>query len=235
MIGIYKITSPAGAIYIGKSRSIKKRWWGYLRLQKKVIGNKIYNSLKKYGPKNHLFEIIEILPKDIDEKSLSVREIFYWQQYVDQGFKMLNSTKPAINPKKRNNFPISQETKDKISQKLKGRKHSAERIKNIDVGVKKNNPHGLKAWNKGITNYISEETRNKIKTARAKQVFSPESNIRRVTAIKNSGGLRILYNGERMPLKRIFMENGIPYKYGHLQYKKYGKSIEYLIEKYKLK
>jgi len=55
--GIYKITSPSGKIYIGKSIDIIKRFKNYKNLQcKKQI--KLYHSLMKHGYNNHLFDII---------------------------------------------------------------------------------------------------------------------------------------------------------------------------------
>jgi group I intron endonuclease len=58
-VGVYKITNPKGAIYIGSSKDIKKRWMGYNRLSEKSQF-KLYNSFIKYGVDKHLFEIIEI-------------------------------------------------------------------------------------------------------------------------------------------------------------------------------
>lgn len=58
-IGIYKITSPSGKIYIGQSTNIYKRWTIYRSLNRKAMGPKIYNSLQKYGHQNHIFEVIE--------------------------------------------------------------------------------------------------------------------------------------------------------------------------------
>jgi group I intron endonuclease len=59
IIGIYKITSPSGKIYIGQSINIHLRWErDYYTLQCKGQP-KLYNSLKKYGYEYHTFEIIE--------------------------------------------------------------------------------------------------------------------------------------------------------------------------------
>ena len=57
IIGIYKITSPKGKIYIGQSKDIEKRWYSYKKLNCKTQP-KIYNSLKKLGVDSHTFEII---------------------------------------------------------------------------------------------------------------------------------------------------------------------------------
>lgn len=57
--GIYKITSPSGKIYIGQSVNIKKRWKNYEGMHNNVCGPHLLRSLKKYGPENHKFEVIE--------------------------------------------------------------------------------------------------------------------------------------------------------------------------------
>jgi group I intron endonuclease len=63
MIGIYKITSPSGKIYIGQSTNIENRFNSYRILDcKKQI--KLYNSLKKYGWDNHIKEIVEECTED---------------------------------------------------------------------------------------------------------------------------------------------------------------------------
>lgn len=76
MIGIYKITSPTSKVYIGQGVDIIVRWNQYKKLYKKLIGPKLYNSLHKYGPNKHKFEIIE----ECGLKQLNEREI-YWKKY----------------------------------------------------------------------------------------------------------------------------------------------------------
>jgi len=58
MIGIYKLTSPSGKIYIGQSRNIKRRLTDYKKLRCKKQ-QALYNSLVKYGYDNFIVEIIE--------------------------------------------------------------------------------------------------------------------------------------------------------------------------------
>lgn len=67
IIGIYKITSPTNKIYIGQSINIKGRWGSYRNLDCKSQ-DKLYKSLKKHGPENHKFEIVQLLPADIFRK-----------------------------------------------------------------------------------------------------------------------------------------------------------------------
>ena len=56
MIGIYKITSPSGKVYVGQSVNIERRLKEYkiLKCKKQV---KLYNSFIKYGFENHKIEI----------------------------------------------------------------------------------------------------------------------------------------------------------------------------------
>ncbi len=88
-IGIYKITSPSGAIYIGQSIDIENRFLYYKNLRCKTQ-KKLYYSLLKHGAENHKFEIIQICP----QCKLDEFEIFYIKQYnccnTNNG---LNSTK----------------------------------------------------------------------------------------------------------------------------------------------
>jgi group I intron endonuclease len=75
MIGVYKITSPTNKIYIGQSINIEQRWKRYNKLYCKSQ-TKLYYSLKKYGPENHIFEIIE----ECKESNLLERET-YWKNH----------------------------------------------------------------------------------------------------------------------------------------------------------
>lgn len=77
MIGIYKITSPIGNIYIGESIEIENRFKNYKLLRCKNQ-KKLYNSFIKYGVENHQFSIIEIC----DVSSLNRLER-YWQNFYD--------------------------------------------------------------------------------------------------------------------------------------------------------
>ena len=85
MVGIYKITNPKGKIYIGKSKDIKKRWNSYHKLWHCSQQIKLYNSLKKYSPSNHIFEVLELC----NPEELNFREILYIKKY--------NSVKKGLN------------------------------------------------------------------------------------------------------------------------------------------
>jgi hypothetical protein len=75
--GIYKIINPNNKIYVGKSKNIFQRFSSYLKLQHCKQQIKLYNSLKKYGPENHTFEILE----ECDMSIIDEREI-YWISFL---------------------------------------------------------------------------------------------------------------------------------------------------------
>lgn len=87
MIGIYKIISPSGKVYIGQSINIENRKNNYINFKtnKNNIGPKIYNSLQKYGWEQHTFEIVE----ECSLEQLNGREI-YWGEYYFSLEKGLN-------------------------------------------------------------------------------------------------------------------------------------------------
>jgi group I intron endonuclease len=108
MIGIYKITSPSGKIYIGQSINIERRFLSYKNLNG-VRGQKaLQNSFFKHGVDNHIFEIIE----ECEIKNLNNRER-YWQDFYEV-------LKFGLNCKLTSCFDKSgyftKEVKDKISK-----------------------------------------------------------------------------------------------------------------------
>lgn len=124
-IGIYKITNPKGKIYIGQSTNIENRFKCYNKLHCKDQPL-IFNSLKKYGVQNHIFEIIKIC----DISSLNDDERFFIKKYdsTDRN-KGLNLTHGG-----QDYFKHSEVTRKKMSEaqkgnkKTKGRKQTKEEI-----------------------------------------------------------------------------------------------------------
>lgn len=68
---IYKITSPSGRVYVGKTKNFRSRLSRYKNLECKKQ-RLLYHSLNKYGFKNHVFEVI--LETDL-------MFIDFWEQY----------------------------------------------------------------------------------------------------------------------------------------------------------
>ena len=134
-VGIYKITNPKGKVYIGQSVNIEQRLKKYKYLDEKNKQTKLYNSFKKYGIENHIFEIIEVC----DISLLDEREI-YWGEYysvlLEEGLNCrLGDGKGKL----------SEETKKKIGISNKGRKYTEEQKKKISL-----NKIGGKGYPKGI-------------------------------------------------------------------------------------
>jgi group I intron endonuclease len=130
MIGIYKITSPVGKIYIGQSVNIQSRFKQYKRIDSKTKSQtKLYRSLIKYGSENHKFEIIE----ECIFEQLTEREGF-WQDNF-------NSINNGLNCRRVSTFDktgyCSQETKDRLRQANIGKTvlpHNIENTRNRMLG-----------------------------------------------------------------------------------------------------
>lgn len=59
MVGIYKITSPSGRVYIGQSVNIEGRLEDYKWGVNIKSQRKLYRSILKYGYFKHIFEVVE--------------------------------------------------------------------------------------------------------------------------------------------------------------------------------
>ena len=165
MVGIYKITSPSGKIYIGQSWDIKRRFRNYKNL---VCKNqkKVYASLQKYGVENHIFEIICELSNTISQEELNIKEIEWWKFYKDKGTELMNIKEPGSNGK------LSEDTIEKLRQINTGKKLSEEqkqKIKNSLIGKKRSPEIGKKISESLIGKTLgisrsprSEETKQKI-------------------------------------------------------------------------
>lgn len=118
-IGIYKVTSPEGKIYVGQSINISKRFSDYLQLNTKTKNQPLlWESFLKHTPSNHIFEVIEFCEKH----ELNSRER-YWQEFYDVLNGGLNSLLQECPGKKR---VLSETVKKQISENWKPRKITEE-------------------------------------------------------------------------------------------------------------
>jgi len=149
MIGIYKITSPSGKVYIGQSVNINKRFNSYYKLQNVISQRKLYNSFLKHGVENHIFEILE----ECDIVLLNERERFYQELYNvinkglncrltetnDKSGKLSNETIELL-VKINTGKKLSLETKLKVSLNHSrhnlGKKHKLESIEKMSLNRK---------------------------------------------------------------------------------------------------
>ena len=161
IIGIYKIINPKGKIYIGQSIDIERRFKEYKTIQCKQQP-KIYYSLKKYGPENHIFETIE----ECNLEQLNEKEL-YWKLYYNCIIEGLNCElyDNGIGPR-------SEETKQKISLALQN--HHLHYTEDIIQKMKKPKPEGFgEKISKALTGKLNKM---KGKTQKFKGRVSPNKN-----------------------------------------------------------
>jgi group I intron endonuclease len=127
MVGIYKITSPSGRVYIGQSWRIEYRWGWHRSGTKKGLLAKSFN---RYGFDNHKREVIHELPADVSQEVMDGYEQLYIDQYRELGFRMLN-LKDAGSFGKHHI-----ESRKKISESLKGHKRNLGRVMDEDTKMK---------------------------------------------------------------------------------------------------
>lgn len=152
MIGIYKITSPSGKVYIGQSVDIESRIKKYANCNCK-LQVRLYSSIKKYGWENHIFKIIE----ECSIEELNSRERYWQDQYECIGKKGLNCFLTNSNEMRK---VLSDDMKSRISNSVRGFKHTKEAIQKI-----------IEA---GTGRVVSEETKRKISESNKGIVFSKE-------------------------------------------------------------
>lgn len=145
MIGIYKITSPSNKVYIGQSENIEERFNQYKKLSKKQP--RLFNSFKKYGYENHVFEIIE----ECSIELLNERERYYQDKYEVITQKGLNCILTETNNKSR---ILSKETLLKKRNCMLGKKNN--------LGNKHSEKSKLQMSNSHKGKKISKELKEKL-------------------------------------------------------------------------
>ena len=179
---IYRITSPSGRLYIGKSYNLKNRTNRYKNL---LCNNQklLYASLRKYGFDNHKFEILLSIPcQEFFLNELEILFIKIFNSFNGKNKFGMNLTtggegtagrivsvetrrKMSISSMGKRNSP---ESIEKMRKSLTGRKASAEtiiKLRNRPYTQEHKNNIGAKL--KG--HIVTEETRSKI----SKSLFEP--------------------------------------------------------------
>lgn len=205
--GIYKIQSISHPerFYIGSGQDLEKRWQQHsTKLNTRCHNPKLQNHYNKYGKDDLVFIIIEpCLPQ-----FLVIRE----QYYIDVLNPFFNIRKIA-DSNLGISHPVSEETKKKISNSMKGIKRTKEHQDKLNLSAK-GRPSKLKGRKAGplslqhcikigeskrgnknmLGKHHSEESRKKISEARKNQIFSPEVIKRRGESIKKAWDRRKLKN-----------------------------------------
>ena len=126
MIGIYKITSPKGKVYIAQTINWETRQKHYKNTSAKRQP-KLYYSLKKYGWEFFQKEFIE----ECSIEHLDERETFHKQQFINEcGWKMALFCELYDS----GGGPKSESTKLKMSKSHLGKKSSKETCNKISQG-----------------------------------------------------------------------------------------------------
>ena len=190
MIGIYKITNPNGKIYIGQTIDFERRIKHY-KLLKCKEQPRIHRSLIKYGVEYHTFELIQ----ECNKKSLTILERFYQELYKSTDKNGLNCILVATDEFSGGH---SDESKKKISDKLKGRKanqnsidavikYNKERILTDESRIKLGNGNRGKKQSAEWKDKLSkarkglkrtEETKNKISESMSGRKLSEEHRLK---------------------------------------------------------
>lgn len=176
VIGIYKITSPIGKVYIGQSTDIFRRFYQYKKLINCTEQHKLYNSFLKYGVDNHVFEIL----CTCSEKELNDMEIYYGDLFNATSEKGLN-----IRNCGGSNGRHNPETIKKLSELRKGYKHPlygklgennpnygsrrSEETKKLQSYLKKGKYNGVNNPNYGKD---CKETKNKISIKAKERLYN---------------------------------------------------------------
>jgi len=193
IVGIYKITSPSGKVYIGQSINIYKRFKRYNKLDCKGQ-SKLFRSLFKYHPENHFFEIIH----ECSVEELNIMERHYQDLYNVTGINGLNCVLIETDTKRR---VIDKETIAKGVKYRTGRKQSEETIRkriasrtglkmtpeamiNINlaakrrIGIPLSEEHKRKIGEKGKGKFRSDETKLKMSIAQIGRKVSEETKLK---------------------------------------------------------
>jgi group I intron endonuclease len=152
---VYKITSPTGKVYIGKTTDVKKRkmYYAYGHCKPQKI---LYSSIKKYGWDSHKFEIIKEVD-DISSLNRAERELILEHKtnllkYPEDGGMNLADGGEG------NSGPKSIDWKNKMK----------ERWDSIEYREKMKKIHKSKEWiekcrNRQLGKKFSEETKQKMR------------------------------------------------------------------------
>lgn len=188
MYYIYKITSPSGKVYIGQTKNLQNRLAYYKWLGKRLEKQpKIFRSLKKYGWKNHTFEI---LLEGLSKNEANEKEIENIEIYMKNNIS-LNCTKGGNNVSVYMTIPIIQLDLDKNFIKRYESTQEASIITNIkhqsiNHALKNNNyAHGyLWIYESEYLNN-KEITWDKYKSPRVKEVIQYNFLLNEINRYKN--------------------------------------------------
>jgi len=172
IVGIYGLKCRlTDKWYIGQSVNITKTWHTRYELLHCKNQPKILHALLKYGYE----KFDKVILEECSEERLNSREC-YWSSVYDSINNGYN-TRECGGSRGRHSL----ETRQKMREKATGRKHTLESIKKMKK-IKQEALGGKQAINYGTKH--TEESRKKIREARAKQIITRESGDKRSESMK---------------------------------------------------
>jgi len=192
--GIYVISSPSGRVYIESSKQLKTRKTQHFYKLRKGIHP--CDALQKAFIKYKLLNFVIIENCDID--NLIEREQFWidnshliWNKQIYNSSRIAGRPEHTADVRKKmsdaaKGRKVSEETKLKLSEIKKGIKHTEETRKKLSESHKNKPPiseetrakisaNSKKMWELKSNRAMSDETKEKIKAARSKQIMRPIS------------------------------------------------------------
>jgi group I intron endonuclease len=191
---LYVIEFPNGKRYFGiTSKTIRHRWMRHCSDARRGSNLPVHQAIMRYGTNNLVPQVLALGEKH-EILSLEIEFIrFFRTTDRSQGYNvgLGGETSPMSSPE--------------VAAKRAGRRHSAETLK------KMSKPHIMTDAGRLVLSSragipLSEKTRDKIRVARANQIITPESNLKRsqtqtgrkvsletrqkMSATRNTSGLR---------------------------------------------
>jgi hypothetical protein len=130
---IYVLLGPNKSAYVGQTTDPVNRKSRY-KTMTCVNQTEVYDSLVKHGYSEHEFKILLKLPDCATRENLDFYEIFFFELYQSNGYKMLNLKSPGWNGRP-NELAIK-----RLSDSHKGHTPWNKGLKGKQA-----------AWNKGLT------------------------------------------------------------------------------------
>lgn len=193
MIGIYKITSPTGRVYIGQSINIESRFVSYKRSECSKQP-RLRRSFAKHGVESHIFEII----LECDSSELNNHERYYQDLFNVCGTNGLNcqlttsSTKSGKHSKesiaKMKDRVLSESHKKLISLANKGKSKTPEHVAKIALhhkGKTISDSHKKRIIEFNTGKKHTNESKLKMSLAQKGKIVSDEARINQGIAQRN--------------------------------------------------
>lgn len=160
-LGIYKIESPSGRVYIGQTYNMYARYYSY---KYNKVNHILRNSFNKYGFEAHTFTAIHEMPKDVSQDDMDRAEILYISQYKGCGYRIMN-----VRVGGDGGGLHSDETKQKLAERSHGNKNMLGKTHSEATKMLMSNSQKIRyatTENKNIGSRRSEESKRKISLAR---------------------------------------------------------------------